>query len=120
MADLTELTLALLPDYSASRPADEVPEPTGLLDAERAFLEAVTFADADAIMTALRESLEKDWIGLPVWARNLAFRLACMQRPDDAALHREAAADLLSFGPDWDDIAAELAARADRLEQQQQ
>jgi len=29
----------------------------------------------------------------------------------------EAAADLLSFGPDWDETAQELKARATRLEQ---
>ncbi|MFE6806969.1 hypothetical protein ACFVEN_35750 [Streptomyces sp. NPDC057681] len=34
-------------------------------------------------------------MAMPVWARNLAFRLACLQRPDDPELLREAAADLL-------------------------
>jgi hypothetical protein len=118
MADLTELTLALLPDYSTARSADddEEPAPTGLMPAEVAFLEAVTFADADDIIRALRTALSQDWIGLPVWARHLAFRLAILQRPDDARLHQEAAADLHSFGPDWDDIAAKLAARAELLE----
>ncbi|RKN49756.1 hypothetical protein D7193_32315 [Micromonospora costi] len=60
--------------------------------------------------------LEEDWMGLPVWARNLAFRLACLQRPEDVELLRVAACDLHAFGPDWDAIAAELHRRADRLE----
>lgn len=38
------------------------------------------------------------------WARNLAYRLACLQRPDDPRLLREAAADLLCFGPDWENV----------------
>ncbi|MFC9496163.1 hypothetical protein [Streptomyces sp. NPDC056982] len=49
-------------------------------------------------------------------ARSLAFRLACLQRPDDPELLREATADLLSFGPDWDDFAEDLKARATRLD----
>ncbi|MET7663965.1 hypothetical protein ABZT45_38720 [Streptomyces sp. NPDC005356] len=68
-------------------------------------------AAADAF-TALAEN----WMAMPVWARNLAFRLACLQRPDDPELLREAAADLLSFGPDWDHFAEELKARATRLD----
>jgi hypothetical protein len=68
------------------------------------------------VASALRRVLSDDWMGLPVWARNLAYRLACLQRPDDPGLLREAAADLLSFGPDWDDITEELKARSARLE----
>lgn len=64
----------------------------------------------------LRTVLDEDWIGLPVWARNLAYRLACLQKPDDPSLLREAAADLLAFGPDWDHIATELKNQAEELE----
>jgi hypothetical protein len=78
------------------------------LDLERAFVEAVTFAEADEIVDMVRQVLSEDWIGFPVWARNLSYRLACLLRPGDAALRREAAADLRSVGPDWDDIAARL------------
>lgn len=85
-------------------------------DEVREFIEAVTFAAPEEILQSLRQVLSDDWMGLPVWARNLAYRLACLQRPDDPGLLREAAADLLSFGPDWDDIAEELKARAARLE----
>lgn len=86
-----------------------------LPDAARAFVEAVTFADADAILAGLRGELAVDWMAMPVWARNLAFRLACLQRPDDPVLLREAAGDLLSFGPDWDDAAHALERRADEV-----
>ena len=85
-------------------------------DEVREFIEAVTFAAPEEILQSLRQVLSDDWMGLPVWARNLAYRLACLQRPDDPGLLREAAADLLSFGPDWDDIAEELKARSARLE----
>ncbi|WP_238431322.1 DUF6188 family protein [Streptomyces cavernae] len=90
----------------------------GIPDAVRDFIEEVTFADPEDILSALREALADDWMALPVWARNLAYRLACLQRPDDPALLREAAADLLSFGPDWDETAEALKARAAELESQ--
>ncbi len=53
---------------------------------------------------------------LPVWVRNLAYRLVLLQQPDDPALLREAAENLWQHGPDWDDIAADLNRRADLLE----
>ncbi|MDH6223593.1 hypothetical protein [Streptomyces sp. MJP52] len=83
-----------------------------LRDAVRDFTEKVTFASADEILTMLRQVLAEDWMALPPWARNLAYRLACLQRPDDPDLLREAAADLLCFGPDWDDEAEALKRRA--------
>ncbi|MEK8106423.1 hypothetical protein NKG94_16590 [Micromonospora sp. M12] len=81
----------------------------------RDFTEQVTFATADEIVVMLREVLTDDWMALPPWARNLAYRLACLQRPDNPELLREAAADLLSFGPDWDDHAERLKDQANRL-----
>ncbi|MEV6366358.1 hypothetical protein AB0L86_05635 [Micromonospora musae] len=81
-----------------------------------AFVEVVTFASADEIVAMLEVMLEEDWMGLPVWARNLAFRLACLQRPEDAELLHWAANDLRAFGPDWNTIAVELHHRADQLE----
>jgi hypothetical protein len=88
-------------------------------EAARAFVERITFAPADDITGMLCQVLKKDWMGLPPWARNLSYRLACLQRPDDAELLREAAADLYSFGPDWDDHAEHLRAEADRVEREQ-
>ncbi|WP_028648561.1 hypothetical protein [Nocardiopsis sp. CNT312] len=85
-------------------------------DASRDFVEEITFATTDEILAMLRSELTRDWMALPPWARNLAYRLACLQRPDDPALLREAAGDLLAFGPDWDEHAEELQRRADRLE----
>jgi hypothetical protein len=79
------------------------------------FVYKITFAEAESIRNVVRDELDKDWMAMPVWARNLAFRLACLQRPDDPALLREAAADLVSFGPDWDTEAGTLRARADTL-----
>jgi hypothetical protein len=76
-----------------------------LREVEHTFIETVTFASSEEIVDMLHQVLTEDWIGFPVWARNLSYRLACLQRPDDAALRREAAADLRSFGPDWDDLA---------------
>jgi hypothetical protein len=85
-------------------------------DAVREFTERITFADVEEILTMLQEMLADDWMALPPWARNLAYRLACLQRPDDPKLLREAAADLLCFGPDWDEAAEALKQRAARLE----
>ncbi|MEU1604699.1 hypothetical protein [Micromonospora matsumotoense] len=83
--------------------------------AVREYIERVTFATSDEIIAMLRKVLEDDWMALAPWARNLAYRLACLQRPDDPRLLREAAADLLSFGPDWDDYAEQLKAQADEV-----
>ncbi|MEE1783750.1 hypothetical protein PUR71_12645 [Streptomyces sp. SP17BM10] len=85
--------------------------------AEFSFVEQLTFADADAILAMLRELCPHLVDGyLPVWVRNLAYRLVLLQRPDEPALLREAARSLWSHGPDWDDIAADLERRAESLE----
>ncbi|MEU5725911.1 hypothetical protein [Micromonospora sp. NPDC047738] len=86
---------------------------------EQEFVEVVTFAPADEIVAVLHTVIDENWIGLPVWARNLAYRMACLQRPDDVALLREAATDLRNFGPDWNEIAAALKERAESLEKNQ-
>ncbi|MEV6767946.1 hypothetical protein AB0N05_04860 [Nocardia sp. NPDC051030] len=84
---------------------------------ERTFFNELTFADADAILAMLRELSPNIADGfLPVWIRNLAYRLAVLQRPDDPAVLREAADSLYMFGPEWDGIAADLRRRAKDLE----
>ncbi|MCO5967514.1 hypothetical protein [Actinoallomurus soli] len=94
------------------------PTPTcGLEHHEHYFVEELTFADADAILAMLRELSPHLVDGhLPVWIRNLAYRLVLLQRPDEPALMREAADSLYLHGPDWDHIAADLRHRADALE----
>ncbi|AJC60556.1 MULTISPECIES: hypothetical protein [Streptomyces] len=84
---------------------------------ERYFVEKLTFADAEEILAMLRELSPHLVDGqLPVWVRNLAYRLVLLQRPDEPVLMREAAHSLRLHGPDWDDIAADLAKRAEALE----
>lgn len=84
---------------------------------ERHFVEQLTFADAESILAMLRELSPHLVDGnLPVWIRNLAYRLVLLQRPDEPLLMREAAASLHLHGPDWDDVAANLRKRADALE----
>ncbi|MFI9206005.1 hypothetical protein [Streptomyces sp. NPDC053048] len=84
---------------------------------EQYFVEELTFADADSILAMLRGLGPHVVEGrLPVWIRNLVYRLLLLQRPDDPALMREAADSLHLHGPYWDDIAADLRARADALE----
>ncbi|RKS09408.1 hypothetical protein DFP74_5144 [Nocardiopsis sp. Huas11] len=84
---------------------------------EQYFVEELTFADAETILAALRELCPNVIDGrLPVWIRNLAYRLVLLQRPDEPALMREAALNLWTHGPDWDDHAADLEARAEALE----
>ncbi|MFC6012568.1 hypothetical protein [Nocardia lasii] len=75
----------------------------------------MTFADPADIVFMLQEELRRDWMAMPVWARNLSFRLACLQQPDNAELLREASVDLYSVGPDWDARARELAEQAREL-----
>jgi hypothetical protein len=80
---------------------------------EHFFVEELTFAGADAIVAMLHELSPHLVDGyLPVWIRNLAYRLALLQRPDEPALMREAAQSLYLHGPEWDDIAADLHRRA--------
>ncbi|MFD0683361.1 hypothetical protein [Actinomadura fibrosa] len=84
---------------------------------EHYFIEELTFADADEILAMLRELCPNLVDGLlPVWVRNLAYRLVLLQQPDDPALLREAAESLVLHGPDWDGIAADLKRKAEALE----
>ncbi|MFJ5776412.1 hypothetical protein [Streptomyces sp. NPDC093094] len=84
---------------------------------EHYFVEELTFADTDEILAMLRELSPHVVDGrLPVWIRNLAYRLVLLQRPDEPALMREAAENLWLHGPDWDDIAADLTKQADAME----
>ncbi|MEV6975584.1 hypothetical protein [Kitasatospora sp. NPDC093806] len=82
----------------------------------RDFVEKLTFAAPEEILSVLQDVLREDPLAIPVWARNLAYRLACLQRPDDPTLLRDAAYDLLRFGPDWDTHARAMLARAEQLE----
>jgi hypothetical protein len=84
--------------------------------AARSFVEHATFAAPAELVSTLETSIAEDFLGLPPWARNLLFRLACLQSPGDAALRRQAAADLRAFGPDWDAEADRLDAEADEIE----
>ncbi|MFJ5550585.1 hypothetical protein [Streptomyces sp. NPDC093225] len=85
--------------------------------AEFYFTEELTFADADTILAMLDALCPQMVDGfLPVWIRNLAYRLVLLQRPDEPALMRRAALNLELYGPSWDDIAEDLYARADAIE----
>ncbi|MCX0244727.1 hypothetical protein [Streptomyces drozdowiczii] len=89
----------------------------GLEHDQHYFIEELTFADAGAILAMLRELAPNIVDGhLPVWVRNLAYRLVLLQRPDEPVLLREAARSLWLHGPDWDGVAAGLVERADALE----
>lgn len=84
---------------------------------EHYFVEELTFADAETILAMLRELCPNLVDGLlPVWVRNLAYRLVLLQRPNQPALMREAADSLYMHGPDWDNLATELRSQADALE----
>ncbi|MGW1177979.1 hypothetical protein ACWD4P_30175 [Kitasatospora sp. NPDC002543] len=110
---LTDLARCLHGDEHGSTPACE-------LDWEHQefiFIERLTFAGAEEILTMLRTLCPQLTDGrLPVRARNLAYRLLVLQRLDDPALMREAADSLSPHGPDWDDIAEDLKRRADALD----
>ncbi|WP_405788282.1 hypothetical protein OG753_11045 [Streptomyces sp. NBC_00029] len=110
MSDLLTRMRGAVPENRPGCTAQEI------MAADRDFVEAVTFADPDELLAVLRQVIAENWMGLAPWARNLAYRMVCLQRPDDAALLREAAVDLYSFGPDWDEEAAELERQADLLD----
>ncbi|MEV6684009.1 hypothetical protein AB0N28_01485 [Streptomyces sp. NPDC051130] len=110
MTDLIALGRGVTPEDRVNTP----PEMFG--DAEFEYVETIIYAGPDEILDMLRTLKAENFIGLPPWARNLAYRIACLQRPDDAALLREAAFDLIAFGPDWDEIAEDLQAKADLLD----
>lgn len=85
-------------------------------EADHHFVEVVTFSSPGEIVAMLDRMMDEAYMEFPVWARNLAYRLAVLQSPADIALRRRAANDLLSFGPDWDDHANALIREADDLE----
>lgn len=85
-------------------------------EAEHRFIEALTFSTSPEIVRFLDEMYARDFTALPVWLRNLAFRIACLQEPNNPCLLRKAAADLECFGPDWDDMVTELRNRAKVIE----
>jgi hypothetical protein len=84
--------------------------------AEHRFTEALTFASYDEIVGMLDVVLREDYVGFPVWARNLAYRLACLLQLGNAQIRRRAAEDLYRFGPDWDDQANLLLREAQDIE----
>jgi hypothetical protein len=83
---------------------------------EHRFLERLTFSSFEEITTMLAEMYSEKYLDMPVWIRNLAYRLACLLEPENPKILREAAYDLFSFGPDWDQEAARLNAKAALLE----
>ena len=91
------------------------PDPESLPHVQMYFIEKLTFASEPE----LRSFVEKLWLDpfsmLPVWARNLAYRLLCLLCPDDPDVLESAAADLLTHGPDWDAEAELLKAKANQL-----
>ena len=78
-------------------------------DNEHRFVETLTFSSFDEIVEMLNVIDAEYWTEFPVWARNLAYRLASLLEPKNVAIKERAAIGMRSFGPDWD-------AEADRLE----
>ncbi|MFB7874973.1 hypothetical protein ACFC06_06925 [Nocardia sp. NPDC056064] len=111
MADLAKIARELIRESNDSSQQQ-------VSDAAREFIETVTFSSSTEISAMLRREIGLDWMALPVWARNLSYRLACLQDPENAELLNEAAIDLYSFGPDWDDHASELAEHARALKEE--
>jgi hypothetical protein len=97
---------------------DSIPEEPGLTrsEAEYRFVEELTFSSPTAILEFLETALSRDVLLVPVWIRNLAYRLACLQEPNNPSLLRRAAADLSFVGPDWNKVADELIQRAESLQ----
>jgi hypothetical protein len=86
------------------------------LEAEHRFCEQLAVSRSGEIISMLDTVLADHFMEFPVWARMLAFRLACLLEPGNAAIRRRAAADLRLFGPDWDAQADALDLEAARIE----
>jgi hypothetical protein len=82
------------------------------------FIELLTFAAAEDVIVLLEHVYQTDFLSMPVWMRNLAFRLVCLQQPMNATIRHVAAQDLRCFGSDWDVIADQLEQDAILIEQQ--
>src|SRR5262245_34738326 len=87
------------------------------IESERRFTEILTFSNSVEIFDMLNQVLSDDWMILPVWIRNLSFRLICLQEPNNPEIRKRAAADLRCFGPDWDSEADRLEREAAEIEQ---
>lgn len=97
-----------------TEPSDDVRK----AEAEYRFIERLTFSEFGDIVAMMDDVYRDHFLDFPVWARNLAFRLACLLEPQNAEIRRRAAIDLRYFGPDWDMEADRLDAEADELERQ--
>lgn len=86
-------------------------------DADRHFIEQLTFSTFDESVDLLDRVDSSYWTEFPVWARNLAYRLASLLEPENVAIRERAAAGMRAFGPDWDEEADRLEAEAVRLRQ---
>lgn len=78
-------------------------------------IEILTCSRSSGITQFLDYFLTKDWLAMPPWLRNLAFRLVCLSQPENAAIRRAAAMDIRPFG-DWDHIAEALNTEAAEIE----
>jgi len=81
-------------------------------DREHRFIEILTFSSFDEIVDLLDQIDARYWTEFPVWARNLAYRLASLLEPQNAEIRERAAMGLRSFGPDWDGEANRLDTEA--------
>jgi hypothetical protein len=91
------------------------PDIKRLSEAQMYFIEELTFASEPELRNFVGMLWEDPISMLPVWARNLAYRLLCLQCPNDPDVLESAAADLFAHGPDWDAEAERLKAKAKRL-----
>jgi hypothetical protein len=64
------------------------------------FMIELSFSTPDEIREFLASTLGKDFLSLPLWMRTVAYRLICLQDPNNIELKKAAAYDLLSFGRD--------------------
>lgn len=87
-----------------------------MIEAERRFLETLTFSDFKEIMLLLDLVHEHHLLEYPVWAHLLTYRLACLLKPNDSEIRRQAAFWIRCFGPDWDDKADQLEDEARNLD----
>lgn len=78
-------------------------------------MEQLTFKSSAEIMVMIDYAHEHYFLELPILVRNLAFRLAILQDPENVSLLERAASDLSLFSPDWDEEVKKLDQRIKNL-----
>ena len=118
MNKLTELAYALYRPIGSPPPNDLLQDYEERIRASSDFVEYIAYADTEEIKSMLEALLNEEWLSLPVWARTIAYRLICLQEPQNTEILRRAIFDMRCFfDPEWDHLSARLEQELHQIEQ---